>query len=241
MTTRRVLVTRPEPGASATGETLRAAGFEPLILPLTGIEPLAVETMPVASHVDAVAVTSANALRHAPPELLAAIAGKRCYAVGCTTRHAAMAAGLNVEVAAPGNAEALAARIAADAPAGTRILYLCGRVRRQEFAASLIDAGLAVEELETYDTPAFDYSRQDVTERLGWNPIWGAPVYSLKGANALEKLMSRRDLKPVFEQTLVFFLSARIAGTSSSIDAARKRIAAQPNEDALLALMEAER
>ena len=62
----RVLVLRPEPGASATAQALRRMGFEPLVLPLTVIQRLTPVFAPSVEH-DAVIVTSANALRHAPP------------------------------------------------------------------------------------------------------------------------------------------------------------------------------
>src|SRR5882757_8304646 len=74
----RVLVTRPEPGASRTAIRLEAQGFQPVLLPLTETVMLPVETKTI-SGVVAVAVTSANAVRHAPKELIAALAALPCH------------------------------------------------------------------------------------------------------------------------------------------------------------------
>ena len=62
----RVLVTRPEPGATMTARKLELMGFRPVKLPLQEIRPLAVPRGAVPEGIAAVAVTSANAIRHAP-------------------------------------------------------------------------------------------------------------------------------------------------------------------------------
>ncbi|TIM00109.1 MAG: uroporphyrinogen-III synthase, partial [Mesorhizobium sp.] len=79
---RRVLVTRPEPGASRTAQRLEDLGFKPILLQLTETVALPVDADRVAANAAAVAVTSANAVRHAPKEISAALAGLPCHAVG---------------------------------------------------------------------------------------------------------------------------------------------------------------
>ena len=71
---KRVLVTRPEPGASETARRLEELGFVPIKLPLQEIFALPVGTDAIRSKIGAVAVTSANAIRHAPRGLLARLA-----------------------------------------------------------------------------------------------------------------------------------------------------------------------
>ncbi|TIW37543.1 MAG: uroporphyrinogen-III synthase, partial [Mesorhizobium sp.] len=85
----RVLVTRPEPGASRTAQRLLDQGFQPILLPLTETVALPVDADGVANNAVAVAVTSANAVRHAPKEIIAALAGLPCHAVGKRTAEAA--------------------------------------------------------------------------------------------------------------------------------------------------------
>ncbi|TIT17702.1 MAG: uroporphyrinogen-III synthase, partial [Mesorhizobium sp.] len=59
----RVLVTRPEPGASRTARRLADAGFQPILLPLTETVALAVDAGAVADA--AAAITSFGAWRTA--------------------------------------------------------------------------------------------------------------------------------------------------------------------------------
>src|SRR3954468_16736309 len=77
----RVLVTRPQPGASRTMRRLRELGFEPLLLPLTETVGLPVGADAASDNAVAVAATSANAVRHAPKELIGALAALPCHAV----------------------------------------------------------------------------------------------------------------------------------------------------------------
>ena len=140
--TRRVLVTRPEPGASATAERLKAMGFVPVVLPLTRIVPV---RPPEPGPCDAVAVTSANALRHAPEDLIASLAKKPLFAVGDATAEAARQAGFADVRAAAGTAADLAAMMGGALPPGARILHLAGRDRTEGFGEDLRRLGFAVE------------------------------------------------------------------------------------------------
>ena len=65
---RRVLVLRPEPGASATVERARERGLEAVAVPLFEIEPIAWEA-PDPAAFDGLLLTSANAVRHAGEQL----------------------------------------------------------------------------------------------------------------------------------------------------------------------------
>lgn len=58
---KRVLVTRPEPAAAQTAAKLRAAGYEPVLLPLSRTVALSF-TVPDEVF-DALTITSANAFR----------------------------------------------------------------------------------------------------------------------------------------------------------------------------------
>lgn len=235
MSGRRVLVTRPQPAAAHTAARLAEAGFEPLVLPLSETVALPVENLPDPAAFDAVAITSANAIRHASSDLLSRLEGKQCYAVGGRSGEAARKAGLSVVRADAGDAESLAAQIVAEMPPGTRLLYLCGKVRRPDFDAMLADAGLAAQALETYDTRDVCYTDDAVGDTIGWNPIWGAAVYSAGGAGRLARLMERPQLAMIFAQTRFFCLSERTAAALGKGRASS--VAPQATEDALLQLM----
>jgi len=236
----RVLVTRPEPGASRTMRRLEAMGCQPILLPLTATVALPVGASADAGDAVAVAITSANAVRHAPKELIAALAALPCHAVGKRTADAARKAGFRSVSEGPGDAVALADMIAAAHPAST-ILYLTGRVRFPAFEESLQAAGVRVRAIETYDTIALSYSDADVVARLSGLPVEAILLYSAKAAAAANALMAKPALRDLFEKAGFFALSGRIAAALDGVAPERIRIAAEPQEEALLSLLRAGR
>lgn len=232
----RVLVTRPQPGASRTMRRLQGLGFEPLLLPLTETVALPVGVDAVAG--DAVAVTSPNAVRHAPKELIAALAALPCHAVGARTAEAARAAGFLSVSEGPGDAERLAEVIAAGL-SGKVIVYLTGRVRFPAFEARLRRAGVEVRAIETYDTSFLNYSDDEIRARLSGQATDAVLLYSAKAAAAMQSLTARPELRDLFGKTRVFALSGRVAAAFG--DAAGKKIdvAREPHEEALLELLRA--
>jgi len=146
----RVLVLRPEPGASATAEALRARGHEPVIFPIGEVVPLAVHDVD-ASRLTAVAATSANGVRHAPAPLIAELRDFPFFAVGEATASAARTAGFRRIRAADGDGQALARLVLQNLGAGDRLLYLCGHVRRSEFEQACASAAAGIVVAETYD------------------------------------------------------------------------------------------
>lgn len=235
---RRVLVTRPEPGASRTANRLAKAGFEPLVLPLAEIRPLA--TGPVPADFDAVAVTSANALRHAPPALVESLRGKPLFAVGSRTAHLARDAGFATVFEGNGDATGLASLIATQKSPPPRMLYLCGKVRRPDFEAALAEAGLAVDALETYDSIAINHPAGIVASTLGNKPVEAAFVLSAKTAEALSSLVRTAPLAHLFADTRYFCISGRVAAALIGIDPGYILVSGTPDEDALVALLECE-
>lgn len=118
---RRVLILRPEPGASETAGRARAIGLEPVVAPLFTVRPVAWEPPEAA---EAVLMTSANAPRHGG-DGLKRLAGLPCYAVGEATAAAAREAGFADVRAGPGDGAAAVGMMAADGVATA--LHLCGR------------------------------------------------------------------------------------------------------------------
>jgi uroporphyrinogen-III synthase len=235
----RVLVTRPEPGASRTARRLADQGYEPVVLPLTEIRPLPVEHIPGAATVDAVAITSANAIRHAPPHLISALSQKPVFAVGGETARAARNGGFATVFEGPGNAEGLAAEMARLEP-GSQVLYLCGRIRREGFEAALRSAGFGVDAVETYDTIVLSHATNFVMSTLGSVPVEAALVLSAVAGVALSMLTERADLRQLFENTRYFCISRRAAAALETRHRGGIHVAATPNEDALISLLERE-
>ncbi|GAA4031086.1 hypothetical protein GCM10022281_08200 [Sphingomonas rosea] len=115
---RRLVILRPEPGASATARRARELGLEAERHPLFAMEAVA-WTMPDGAF-DGLLLTSANAVRQAGrlPTL-------PVHAVGDATAAAARDAGAEVVTVGRGGIDALLAAL----PAGLRLLHLAGEDR----------------------------------------------------------------------------------------------------------------
>lgn len=228
----RVLVTRPEPGACRTAAKLRTFGFDPVILPLSRTRPLAVPEEAVPADAVAVAVTSANAIRHAPAMLIRRLANMPCHAVGSRTADAARTAGFLHVAEGPGDAEGLADRIGGDL-AGSVLIYLCGRERFPGFEERLGAAGVQVRPVETYETIAVDYSDDAVLARTAGRPVDALLLYSAKAAEAARNLAARPALQALFAGVEIYALSERIAKAWGR-EESRLHVAESPVEEALL-------
>lgn len=247
MKPRRVLVTRPEPGAACTAEKLSQAGFEPIVLPLTETVALPVavnelfrqgtESLLEVPAASAVAVTSVSALRHAPDELIAAIAHLPCHAVGHRTAEAARAAGFVSVRQGPGDAERLAAPMAAEL-AGKTVAYLCGRVRFPGFEQGLAGAGIKVVPIPTYDTISPAHRSGMVKVLLGGLPLDTVLVYSARAAEVLATIVERPELAHLFDGARFLCLSARIAAALGPVGGENVLISREPNEEALFNLLQ---
>jgi uroporphyrinogen-III synthase len=228
---RGVLVTRPEPGATATAVRLEALGFDAVVLPLTEIVP----TPPhEAGPCDAVVVTSANALRHAPAGYLEGLREKRLYAVGPATAEAARRAGFADVATASGTATGLAALIGSTLTPGARLLHLAGRDRTAGFEDDLAARGFAVEIVETYRAEELFHPMELIRWRLGEAPLWGATVFSERGGLLTDTLARREELRHLFEGTRFFCISAKVA---APLAGRVTLVAAEPAEEAVLRLL----
>jgi uroporphyrinogen-III synthase len=233
---RTVLVTRPEPGATRTAERLRALGFTPLLLPLTKIVPLDIK--PPGGPFDAVAITSANALRHTPEIFLATLLDLPCFVVGEATGAIARSMGFRLVVAGDEGGASLAWKINVSLPAGARILYLTGRVRSPELEQTVERARHQIIPVECYDTVLTGYSADYLRDLFCGNPVDACVIYSRQGAEAFNELIRMRMISHLFEKTQFFCLSRSIAHVLSGNKNSAIRIAATPDETALLALLQ---
>jgi uroporphyrinogen-III synthase len=230
---RRVLVTRPQPGATRTAARLRQAGFEPVVVPLSEIAPL--RPKPPQGEFGAVAASSANAVRHAPAELLARLAATPLFAVGDETAATAGQAGFTDVRSSAGSAVDLVGDLIAAIEPGGRIAYLCGRVRLDAMETMLADRGIEVVAVETYDTLARTPAPAGIAA-LESGPIFAALVYSAKAAEALARLVRERQ-GTVFAHTAFIAISRRVAERLADSAAGNVLAAASPDEDAMFDIL----
>ncbi len=120
---RRVLVLRPEPGATATSKRARRYGLNPVAIPLFEIVPLAWDA-PDPGGFDALLLTSANAVR-CGGDGLQSLRGLPVHAVGEATAAAARDSGFDIASHGDSNVDRLLSSIEGD----IKLLHLCGEHR----------------------------------------------------------------------------------------------------------------
>jgi uroporphyrinogen-III synthase len=205
----KLLILRPEPGASETAERARAIGLEPVVAPLFAIEKVAGPAVE-ADRYDAVLLTSANGARHAPPGLEAL----PCFAVGESTAAAARAAGFAEVRTGPCNGVAAAAMMAAVGVG--RALHPCGRDHLAVEAA-----GVAIERRIVYSA-----------EPLVHQGFEGPAVAMIHSARAGARFAQLAGDKAAFAIAAISPAAAAATGEGW----AAKAVAAAPRDQALLEL-----
>jgi uroporphyrinogen-III synthase len=208
----RIVVLRPEPGASETVRHARELGLEAVAMPLFEVEPIAWEP-PDSAGFDALLLTSANALRHGGAALTA-LRRLPVHAVGESTAEAARQAGFDIAGVGDSGVDGLLATI----DPAVELLHLCGEDRRAPSAG-----GHSVTAIPVYRSrpmPAPDGLGQANDVLLIHSPRAGARVAELdldRGSIALAAISPA---------------AAGAAGEGwAAVEAAE-----EPTDDALLAL-----
>lgn len=231
----RVFVTRPLPDAVVTSAKLEALGYVPVMMPIS--ETVATNIALPTGQYSAIAVTSANALRHADDAQLADLKTLQLYAVGEKTAIVARESGFETVYAGDGWGLNLGKYVAAHELAGSHILYLTGKVRRSDFEQQLEAAGVKVTVAETYDTHAIHYN----DEQLAAIMSAGLPdiilLYSAVAAQQFAQLDKQTGGALLNSAKFIFCLSKRIAAELPEICQTRVHISDTPDEDALLHLL----
>lgn len=211
----RLLVLRPEPGASATAARAAALGLGCVVAPLFATR--AVDWAPPDPHgFDAVMMTSANAARLGGPAL-ARFTALPLYAVGTATAVAAREAGFMRVATGDADAAALIAQAACNGV--RRLLHLAGRDHR-----AVEQAGARIERRIVYASEAVEALPPAAREALSAGAV--ALLHSARAAALFARLAPPR---------------ARIACLSPAVAAAAGggwgavAIAPAPSDDALLA------
>jgi uroporphyrinogen-III synthase len=208
----RLLVLRPEPGASATAERARARGLDPVVVPLFEVEPVTWES-PEADGFDGVLLTSANAIRHAG-EGLETLRGLKAYAVGEATGEAAREAGFDIAAIGDAGVERLLRSVEKD----LRLLHLCG-----EDHTRVEDARQSITPLVVYRSKAVD--APDLSGANGSIALIHSPRAGRKFA----------DLIP--NQSSISIVAISEAAAEAAGDGWKQvAVADQPSDEALLAL-----
>lgn len=232
----RVLVTRPEPGASRTAAALQKAGIDATICPFTEATDLPVSDAAIAaaSGADAVAVTSAKALTHAPSALIEALRAKPVFAVGDATARAARALGMEDARSADGDAAALAGLIGGAVPDDAPVAYLCGRVRTGELERRLSETGRKPTLIETYNIEKVSQLTDKITEALRDDALDGILLHSGMSARLLADAIQADSHHQLIEKKTLFTISERAGEPLAPMTGAVIIAAPAPRDDALI-------
>ncbi|MGL4489308.1 MAG: uroporphyrinogen-III synthase [Rhizobiaceae bacterium] len=230
----RVLVTRPEPGATRTADRLIKLGYEAIKLPLS--ETVALHPKAPTSTFDIVIATSAQAFLNLPSEMVALLKDESTLVVGEATKAAALQVGFTDVLAERGDIEGLLERLNISTTATSKLLYLCGKVRRPDLELTLGARGIAIEPIEVYDTKLVSHST-DKLKALCASDIDAVLVTSVMSADALRQIQALDIAQQAFEKTLFICFSERIASQLLDVNRANIIVSPTPDEDAVIALL----
>jgi uroporphyrinogen-III synthase len=228
-----VLVTRPEPGASATARRLRAMGFVPHVAPLLTISPVAA-ALPPADRIGAIVIAS----RHAVPPLPAHYHALPLFAVGDATAEAARGHGFTYILSADGDAEALAALVARSSPARDLPLLLAAGLGQGLYLAErLAEAGFAVERREVYAAWPVTALPEAARAMISAGRAGRVLLFSRETALCLSRLVREPELLAGFPKLDLAAISGAVAEAARGLPWRSIRVAMAPTENAVLALL----
>ena len=212
----RVLVLRPEPGASATLRRARERGLDAVAIPLFEIEPVAWKS-PEPSEFDGLLLTSANAVRSGG-EQLHKLRGLPVYAVGEATAEAARQAGFDIASTGDADIERLLGSIEPE----LKLLHLAGEDRK--------DTSHAPQEIRSV-TVYRSRAKEDVELRAIGGSI--ALIHSPRAGRRFAELTDARD-----KDSVAILAISAAAADGAGPGWGRVEAADKPTDEALLALAE---
>jgi uroporphyrinogen-III synthase len=238
----RLLVTRPEPDGGRTAQALRTRGHAVVLAPLLRTETIAF-VLPEQAF-SAVVLTSANAARAiADHPGRAQLAGLTAFTVGRRTAEAARAVGFRDVRSADGDKRDLVNLLRADllrtdllrieSSDRAPLLYLAGEARAGDLAA----AGLPVHTAVVYRALKADHFPPPVAAALARREIDGVVHFSARSAEAYLDCAARGGISDQVLAPVHYCLSRQVAAPLSAAGAAAVRIAARPDEMAMLELV----
>jgi uroporphyrinogen-III synthase len=235
----RLLVTRPQPEAERSAALLRRRGHTALVAPLLRLQRL--EHEPVAARQWAgVLATSANALRALDDVELAALRPIPLLAVGDRTAEFARACGFAQVASASGNASALVAQAARDwTKSDAPLIYLAAEDRAADISDALAMFGVTVHTVVIYRMAAEASFPAPVREALAAEAIDAVLHYSGRSAEVFLACARAANLLTGALAPPHLCLSPEIAARLLAAGASQTSAAAEPNEAALLRLIDA--
>jgi|KBSMisStaDraftv2_1062788.scaffolds.fasta_scaffold203696_2 uroporphyrinogen-III synthase len=213
---RRLLVLRPEPGASATVKRAKTRILNAIATPLFEVEPVDWHA-PEAAGFDGLLLTSANAVRHGG-EGLRAFRGLKAYCVGEASAAAARDAGFDVASIGDIGVERLLRSLEAD----LKLLHLAGEDRKET-----ADARQEITSVTVYRSRVIDDVELDVANGSV------ALVHSARAGRRFAEVMRESDAD---RSSIAIAAISRDAADAAGDGWEAIEVAEAPTDEALLAL-----
>ncbi len=220
----KLLVTRPEPGASVTARRLEAMGHEVLLLPCLAVKTVAPR---LPEHPAALVVTSGQAV----PALPARLHNVPVFCVGDATGAKLRQAGFTRGGSAAGDADDLYRLIVARRLAGLHVLAV-GERHALALLAKLRAAGVTAARRKVYTVTKLQSLPDKVREALAAGAVAAALFYSAETALAFARLHP-----PGTAGMTASALSENVAQALKNLPWARIHVALAPTEADLMALL----
>ncbi|HEX4105064.1 MAG TPA: uroporphyrinogen-III synthase [Rhizomicrobium sp.] len=229
----RILVTRPREDGEEIARHLAAMGHHILLAPLLTVKFL--EGSPPDLHgVQAVLITSANGARglaRRTPNRNAAI-----FAVGPQTAAAAREAGFLRVQSAAGDAATLARAVARWAgPAAGILLHVAGEDANNALCERLTAHGFQTRRENLYRMEKAARLSDEAAQAIRQGEVDAALFFSPNSAALFAECAARESLPT--DRVIAICISANTAAALKSLTFAETRIAATPDQDALLACL----
>jgi uroporphyrinogen-III synthase len=232
----RILVTRPLEDGTEIARLLVARGHQALLAPLLEPRfpagPLLEDVGGTLDDVQAVLATSANGIR--------ALRGRTArrdlpiFAVGPQTADEARRAGFTDVRSANGDAKALAEATQRWAPPGATLLHVCADDAPGTLSDRLGASGFTVRRCALYTVEPATHLLPETKAALQARAVDAAMFFSPRTARIFVQLA---DALPTDGLTALC-ISQVTADALTPLSLARIKVAAQPNQDAMLALVE---
>ncbi len=233
----RVLVTRPEEDARSFAAALREEGHEVRLEPLLSVEPLPEAEAPIdLMDVQALVFTSANGVR-----VLAERTNERglpTYTVGDATARAARNAGFRDVHSAAGDVETLARLIVRclDPSAGV-IFQAAASVLAGDLQGLLEAAGFQVRRAVLYRTVSRQALSPETIRALASGALDVVTFFSPRTAKQFVELAKDAGIDGALGRLTAVCLSRAVAARVKTVDWADIRVAARPDQAALIAAL----
>jgi uroporphyrinogen-III synthase len=231
----RVLLTRPEDDSERLVAVLARRGIEAVVAPLVAIVPRAVS--PELAGVRAILLTSANGAR-----MLARATARRdldVLAVGAATAAAAREAGFRSVASAEGDVAALARlAIATLRPDEGELLHVAGSDVAGDLAGRLRSAGFRVRRAVLYDAEAATALPEAAAQALAEGRLDAVLLFSPRTAATFVSLVRGAGLAESLRAVEAVCLSGAVAGEAAGLPWRAVRVAARPDQAALLSLLD---